>query len=324
MKIGVTGGSGYIGTWLVKELLREGHQVRIIDIAPPNPTIGSHVEFINADVTNREDITHALQDCDAVYHLAAVVSKLRGLEDREHCIRTNINGTLYVLEACRIHEVKRLIYMGTSEVLGEPLFTPTDERHRRAPKTTYGITKCTGEDLCYEYHLSYGLNVVMPRLYMVYGIEDVRLVKYHNVIMKFIWNVMNNKPPIAYKDCVRSFLYIKDCAEALSYLLEKGKAGEIYDICDRPEHAVTMEELAWMVIDLFGKDITPILMDPPPTDTKVKLPSGYKAYAELGWAPKVMLTEGLKRVVEWMKTGVELPTSNEDRQAREFTKGIAL
>lgn len=191
--------------------------------------------------------------------------------------------------------------MGTSEVLGEPLFTPTDERHHRAPKTTYGITKCAGEDLCYEYFHAYGLNTVMPRLYMIYGIDDLRSIKYHNVVVKFVWNVLNDKPPIAYRDCIRTFLYITDCSKALSLFLRKGKSGEIYDICDRPEHAVTMEELANMAIKLCGKNLKVIIKDPPATDTKVKLPSGYKAYAELGWTPKVKLDEGLKKVIHWLR-----------------------
>ncbi|HEY0087210.1 MAG TPA: NAD-dependent epimerase/dehydratase family protein [Candidatus Lokiarchaeia archaeon] len=302
MKIIITGGSGYIGTWLTKELIKMGHKIRILDINSPSPTLINKVEYIKTDITNKSEVLRGIKDGDIVYHLAAVVSKLRGLEDRETCIKTNINGTLYVLEACRKYDIKKLIYMGTSEVLGEPLFTPTDERHRRAPKTTYGITKCAGEDLCYEYFHAYGLNTVMPRLYMIYGIDDLRAIKYHNVIVKFVYNVLNDEPPMAFKDCIRTFLYITDCSEALSLFVNKGKSGEIYDICDRPEYAITMEDLANKVIDLCGKNLKPILKDAPPTDTKVKIPSGYKAYAELGWSPKVKLEVGLKNVIKWMKS----------------------
>jgi nucleoside-diphosphate-sugar epimerase len=310
MKIGVTGGSGYIGTWLTKELLEMGHEIRILDVEEPRISLRDKVEFVRADITNKKDIVDGVKGCDAIYHLAAVVSKLRGVEDRELCIKTNVNGTLYILEACRKHDVDRLVYMGTSEVLGEPLFTPTDERHHRAPKTTYGITKCAGEDLCFEYYHAYGMNAVMPRLYMIYGIDDVRSIKYHNVIIKFIWNTLNDKPPVAYKDCIRSFLFITDCAKALSLLLDGGRPGEVYDICDRPEYAVTMEKLAKMIIKICGKEIEPVLEEPPPTDTKVKLPSGYKAYAELGWSPQVRLDDGLKRTVDWMKETVKSDTWN--------------
>ncbi|MCK5547664.1 MAG: NAD-dependent epimerase/dehydratase family protein [Thermoplasmata archaeon] len=301
MNITITGGSGYIGTWLTKELLKDGHQIRILDVVPPISSISEKVEYIKADIKSKDEVTAGIKDSDVVYHLAAVVSKLRGLEDREVCIQTNVNGTLYILEACRKYDVNRLIYMGTSEVLGEPLYTPTDERHRRAPMTTYGITKCAGEDLCHEYYHAYGLNAVMPRLYMVYGIDDVRPIKYHNVIIKFIWSALHDRSPMAFKACIRNFLYITDCAKALSLFLTKGKPGEIYDICDRPEYAVTMEELANMVIELCGKSLKPELRDPPPTDTKVKIPSGYKTYAELGWSPEVRLEDGLKKVIEWMK-----------------------
>lgn len=298
--IGITGGSGYIGTWLTKKFM-EDDEVRIIDISPPKLKLTSSVSYTKADITDRENISDALRGCDTVYHLAAVVSKLRGFEDRRNCIKTNVQGTLNVLEACRRHDVERLIYMGTSEVLGEPLYIPTDERHPRRPKTTYGITKCAGEDLCYEFHCAYDLNVVMPRLYMIYGVEDARPIEYHNVIMKFIYNVLHDKPPVAFRGCLRSFLYITDCVDALDILKTKGSAGEIYDICGRKEEAVTMEQLARKIVTLCNKEMEPVIQDPPLLDTKKKLPNGYKAYVELNWLPKVTLDEGLNMVIEWAK-----------------------
>lgn len=299
--VGITGGSGYVGSWLAQKFLEKGEKVRIIDIAPLPKMLKNKVEYMNIDINDKKNIIKGIEGCNVFYHLAAVVSKLRGFEDRYYCVETNISGTLNILEACKKEKVNRVIYMGTSEILGEPLSTPTDERHPRKPKTTYGITKCAAEDLCYEYFLTYGLNVLMPRLYMVYGIDDWRPIKYHNVIVKFVWNVLNNKTPVVYKDCIRSFLYITDCVDVLYLLKNKGTAGEVYDICDRPEYAVTMEELAYKIIKLCGKKIKPIIKDPPPTDTKVKLPSGYKAYAELGWCPQVSLNDGLEKVVEWIK-----------------------
>lgn len=299
--IGITGGSGYIGTWLVRRLQGE-NEICIIDVLPPNVELTSNVSYVKADINNKRSIFRALRGCDTVYHLAAVVSKLRGVEDRRYCIQTNVVGTLNVLEACRHHDVQRLIYMGTSEVLGEPLFIPTDERHPRKPKTTYGITKCAGEDLCYEFYCTYNLSVVMPRLYMIYGVRDTRLIKYHNVIEKFIDSVVHGQRPVAFRGCIRSFLYITDCVEAMFLLKDRGSAGEIYDICGRKQEAVTMVQLARKIIALCGKELEPIIEDPPVSDTKVKLPSGYKAYVELEWYPRVSLDEGLRRMVACIRS----------------------
>lgn len=299
--IGITGGSGYIGTWLTKKLLENGERIRIIDILPPSAKLTSKVDYVKADINNEDSISRAIHGCDTVYHLAATVSKFRGVEDRRHCIQTNVIGTLNVLEACRRYDVCRLIYMGTSEILGEPCFTPTDERHSRRPKTTYGITKCAGEDLCYEFYNAYNLNVVMPRLYMVYGVKDIRPIKYTNVIIKFVLDALHDIRPVAFSGCLRTFLYITDCIDALFILRDRGFAGEIYNICGRKEEVVTMEELAQKIIWLSGKDFEPIIREPPSSDTKVKLPSGYKAYVELSWLPKISLDEGLKRVVDWVK-----------------------
>ena len=94
---------------------------------------------------------------------------------------------------------------------------------------------------------------------------------------------------------------MSDCAEALSLFVAKGKPGEIYDICSRPEYAVTMEGLAHTVIAFCNKKFKPIIKEAPVTDTKVKLPSGYKTYVELGWEPQMLLGEGIWNTIEWMK-----------------------
>jgi len=222
-----------------------------------------------------------------VYHLAAVVSKLRGFEDRKKCIETNVLGTLNVLEACRKHDVERLIYVGTSEISG---------------KTTYGTSKCAGENLCLEYHLMYGLNVVMPRLYMIYGPYDTRPLKYQNVIVKFISKVLNGESPTAYRGCWRSFLYITDCVEALYHLKDKGNPGEIYDICNYAEQGISMRNLALKIAYLCNKNILPIDKEAPRNDTMVKLQDGGKARGALNWYPEVSLDDGLLRVIDWMNS----------------------
>jgi len=297
--IGITGGSGYIGGSLAQRLMKIGKNVQVVDLVRPNYPIK---QFVIADVRKYDEIHDCLKGCNCVYHLAAIVSKLRGQEDRWKCISINVSGTLNVLEACRKHDIKRVVHVSTSEVLGDPLYLPTDEKHPRNPKTTYGITKCCAEDLCREYARTYGLQVVIPRLYMIYGEQDFRELKYHSAIAKFVWLVLNNTSPIVYEGCSRTWLHIDDCVDALLLLKEKGRCGEIYDITAPPSESISMFDLAEKIIGIYGKDLKPTLEQPPIWDTKIKMPSGEKAYSELHWKPHRMLTNELHGIIEgWKK-----------------------
>lgn len=297
--VAITGGAGYIGEWLGRRLMKEGYTVTAIDVMQPHYKVSY---FVKANVRRLGIMLSALEDQDYVYHMAAVVSKLRANEDRWNAIETNIIGTLNVLEACRRNDIGRLIHVSTSEVLGDPIYLPTDEKHPRNPKTTYGLTKCAAEDLCREYARNYGMDIVIPRLYMIYGAEDYREIAYHSAIGKFVWTALHDMYPMAYKDCVRSWLHIEDCVDALMLLRDHGSSGEIYDISAPPSEKMSMVELASLIIRLCGRDIQPVVKEAPVWDTKVKLASGEKAYQTLKWHPKKVFGTALQRMTtKWLR-----------------------
>jgi len=279
--------------------MKRDYHVTIIDVSSPDYKADA---FIKANVRRLGIMLSSLKDCDYVYHMAAVVSKLRASEDRWNAIETNVIGTLNILEACRILDIKRLIHVSTSEVLGDPIYLPTDEKHPRNPKTTYGMTKSCAEDLCKEYARTYGMNIVIPRLYMIYGAEDYREIAYHSAIGKFIWNTLNNQAPVAYADCVRAWLHIDDCVDALMLLQELGCSGEVYDITAPPYQRMSMIDLAKYIIWLCRKKLKPIVKEAPVWDTKFKLAKGKKAYQALKWHPKrAFSTELFTMIKSWKK-----------------------
>lgn len=296
-RVVVTGGAGYIGEWLAVKLKSLGQRVRIVDVVNPSYEVA---DFVKANVRRLGIMLKAFSDCECVYHLAAVVSKLRASEDRWNAIETNIIGTLNVLEACRKLDIPRLVNISTSEVVGEPIYQPTDEKHPRNPKTTYGTTKCCAEDLCREYASIYGMNVVIPRLFMVYGAEDWREIKYHSAIAKFVALALQDKQPTAYADCVRVWMHVTDCVDALALLQKRGERGEIYDITNPPDEKISMVDLAKWVIRLCEKNLEPIIKEAPVWDTKAKIANGNKAYKALKWKPKKsLLTELPAFIKNW-------------------------
>ena len=163
----VTGGTGFIGSYLVKRLASSEDEIKIIDLNEPGlllEEVKNKFDFIKADITDRKAMLEHIKG-DTVFHLGAMVGRLAGEEDRSETLRVNINGTLNVLEACRKNDVSKMIFSSTSEVLGEAVYTPMDEKHPKNPITTYGIAKEAAEDLCKQYFRWYGLDVVCPRFF---------------------------------------------------------------------------------------------------------------------------------------------------------------
>ena len=300
----ITGGTGFIGSYLVREVVNTGEKPTVIDINPPTKLLDSvknDMNFVRADILDELEIVNLLKDTEIIYHLAAMVGRLQGKENRHETIRVNVNGTLNILEACRKNDIEKMIFASTSEVLGEAIYTPMDENHPKNPITSYGIAKEAAEDLCKLYHRWYGLNVICPRFFNVYGPGETANV-YRGVIIRFIWEVLNNRPPIVDKGCQRSFQYITDLTRALLLLEKKGKAGEVYHLCGT--ESITIEDLADLIIDLCGKSkvISPKFREPGPMDVRIKIPDGQKAKNTLGYVPQISIKEGIKRTIDWARS----------------------
>ena len=119
-------------------------------------------------------------------------------------------------------------------------------------------------------------------------------------ITRFIWEVLNNRPPVVDKGCKRTFQYVADLAEALLLLAKKGRAGEVYHICgDKP---IDIGDLAEMIIEMCDSNLKPKFREPGPMDVRIKIPSGERARRELGYMPKITLRDGLKKTIDWQKT----------------------
>lgn len=219
MNIVVTGGCGFIGSHLVERLVSDGHMVRVIDdLSADNSEYYTFegVKYSNVSILDRLSIEPYFEDIDVVYHLAASARIGFSLEDPEHAVRSNIIGTLNVLQACRKYGIKRIIYSSTSSVYGNPSVFPTDEQAPTYSLNPYAASKLGGEELVRCYTKSYDLDSCILRYFNVYGERSPIGGRYSLVIGKFLNQRRNNEPLTVVGDgqSKRDFIYVKDVVSA--------------------------------------------------------------------------------------------------------------
>jgi len=242
MKIIVTGGSGFIGSNVVK-YLSQNHEVKIFDFKKPDNLDN---EFIQGDITDSKHVINSIKDCDVVIHLAATLGVVNTETNPVLTLDTNLGGTINVLEACKINKIKKIIFSSSSEVYGEPLKIPMDEDDKPVPMTTYGIAKFAAEEYIKAYSKTFGLEYTLFRLFNVYG--DQQATDW--VLPEFVSKAISNKDIIVHGDGLqtRSFCYVTDISNAFSLTLDKAN-GQLINIGNNHE-PITIKELANKIIEL--------------------------------------------------------------------------
>ncbi len=303
MKILVTGGAGFIGSWTVEAVIKAGHEAIVVDDLSTGDLgnlrgIAKNIVFVNADVRDRGAVEEVFRahGPDAVIHLAAVVSVDEVAEDPVRGFEVNVHGTLNLLEVARRHSVNVFVYASSAAVYGDPLELPITEEHPTRPKNVYGATKLAGEALVNAYRGSYGIRAVVLRYFNVYG-PRMRPGPYAGVIRKFIEAVLGNKPITIFGDGeqTRDFIYVEDVARANLAALESGAAG-IYNIGTGIPTKIV--DLAYTIMEIAGKEVPIIYADTRPGDIMHSYADISRAKDELGWYPKTGLKDGLRKTFE--------------------------
>ncbi len=291
LKVIVTGGSGFVGTWVVKELLKRGHYVKVIDVQEPKVD----VEYVKMDVRNLDGLRKEVRGYDAIIHLAAVVSLDEATKNPLETEEVNVRGTLNVLIAAKEVNAK-VVYASSAAVYGDPKKLPVDEDHPTFPKSVYGATKLGGEALVLSFIENFGLETVALRYFNLYG-PYMRGGPYAGVIYKFLSNAIEGRPLIIYGDGkqTRDFVYAEDAARATLVALERGKG--VYNVGTGKE--ITILELAELVKKVTGCDCEVKFAPPRPGDIRRSVASIEKIKG-IGWEPKVGIEEGLRRSYEWL------------------------
>jgi len=305
MKMLVTGGAGFIGSEFVRQAVKKGHQVAVVDkltyagdLARLEEVKGD-ITFYKADISNQEFIEHIFEkeNPEVVVHFAAESHVDRSLLDPYPFISSNVLGTQVLLEVSKAKGVEMFVNMSTDEVYGdlgkEGTFT---EESPLKPNSPYSVSKASADMLGRAYHRSFGLPVITIRASNNYGPWQYPEKFVPVIILKAL---RDERIPV-YGDGsnVREWLYVEDCAEGIMAAIEKGKPGEIYNIGSKEEKQNI--EVAKAILKLLGKgeELIEFVKDRPGHDFRYSLDTT-KAKKELGWEAKTSFEEGIKKTVEW-------------------------
>lgn len=300
MNIIVTGGAGFIGSNIVKLLVKNGHMVKVIDnlaTGYKQNLDGLGVELLIGDVKDPEFLTKALNGCDCVYHLAASVGNIKSIENPYFDLETNYIGTLNLLTAVVKNNVSRVVYSSSSAGYGEPRYIPVDEDHPIAPDSPYGVSKISAEKLIHSYAKLYDFRAVSLRYFNAYGVNQ-RYDAYGNVIPIFYNKILSGQSITIYGDGeqTRDFINAEDIAAANLLALEYGKNG-IFNIATGD--SATINRLVDTIKNTTGREFEVIYTEARRGEVKHSGANIEAAKKELGFSPKVDLEAGLKKYTEW-------------------------
>src|SRR5216683_105036 len=309
MNVLVTGGCGFIGSNLVKYLRRHRPTWRVINL--DKLTYAGNLKnltdleddtshrFSRGDITDRDAVQNLIRahSIDAIFHLAAESHVDRSILGPEVFIHTNVLGTQVLLEACQKTGVKRFVMVSTDEVYGS--LGPTGrftESSPLAPSSPYSASKASADLLALAYHRTFGTDVVVTRCSNNYGPYQFP----EKLIPLMIVNALHDEPLPVYGDGgnVRDWLNVADHCQALVLALEKGRAGETYNIGGGAE--LRNIEIVKMILDKLGKphSLISFVTDRLGHDRRYAIDSSL-AQRELNWKPQRNFNEGLDETIQW-------------------------
>jgi UDP-glucose 4-epimerase len=307
----VTGGAGFIGSHLADRLVLLGHHVVVIDNESTglSENVPAAARYIKGDISSRKDLEEPFAEgLDAVCHIAGQVSLIRSFTDPTVDLRTNIEGTLNVLQLCLEYRVARLLYAGSMQAYGNTTVLPTPEVTPCEPVSYYGITKYAAEryvrTTAERPDLSFTFNVSCFRMYNVYGPRQSVDNPYQGVLGIFLGNVLRGEPITIYGDGrqSRDFVYIDDVVNAwVIALCNPASYGQVFNLGSGRQLAI--KDLARIVVETVGdrRDYPIVHGATRPGEVRRVEADISRARAVLGWVPRVPFERGLAETAEWAK-----------------------
>ena len=303
MNVLVTGAAGFIGSRLAGRLVEAGHHVRALDDLSTGrienlAAIMGRIEFIKADLADRDVARSAARDMEVVFHQAGLPSVPRAQTDPSGTHRANVDATFAILSASVSAGARRLIYAASSSVYGEADRLPKREDMPARPMSLYALQKHLGELYGRLYAERYGLEVFSLRYFNVYGPHQDASGEYAAVIPKFALLMLRGKRPTIYGDgrTSRDFTYIDDAVEANVLAMEADNAdGRSINIGSGERH--TLNELCAALNSILRTNLEPHFLPAREGDIRDSLADISRARAILGYAPRVSFADGLARTV---------------------------
>ena len=297
MKFAVTGGAGFIGSYIVKFLLKKGHEVIVIDNLNTGRRenlleINDKIEFHVIDIRNKIEIKKVLKNTSGIFHHAALTNVSESFSKQEEYFDVNVNGTKNIFEISKELDI-RVVYASSSSVYGDVSTIPIKENFPLNPLHPYGKTKLECEILAKKFSIE-GLQVTVLRYFNVFGIGQTE--SYAGVITKFLNRLRQRKPPIVNGDGkqTRDFVYVNDVVKANYSAMKSDVKFGFFNIGSGK--SISIVDLAQMMIDASGLSIKPIFHEPVPGDAKLSQADISLARKELGWIPESSLETWFKEI----------------------------
>jgi dTDP-glucose 4,6-dehydratase len=305
-KVLVTGGCGFIGSNFIRFFMQKHPEAKVVNLDKltyagrrenlEDVESSPNYEFVRGDICSPKDVEKAMQGCSAVINFAAESHVDRSIADSSSFAQTNCIGVGVLCEQARKQPVERFVQISTDEVYGQILDGSFRETDVLMPRNPYSAAKAGGELLAMSYHRTYGLPVVVTRSSNNYGPYQFP----EKVVPLFITNLLRGKKVPLYGEGknVRDWLFVLDNCQAIDLVLEKGKAGEIYNIGGSQE--LRNIELTKKILDEMGKgeEMIERVKDRLGHDLRYSLDCS-KIESELGWKPGKNFDEGLRETVRW-------------------------
>jgi len=301
----VTGGAGFIGSHLVENLVKQGHNVRILDnfLTGKRENIAEflgEIDLIEGDIRDLETCRQAAEEVDFVLHQAALPSVPRSIEDPVLTNEINIGGTLNLLLAAKEKKVRKFVFASSSSVYGDDETLPKREGVEGAPLSPYAVTKLIGEKYCQVFNRVFGLSTVSLRYFNIFGPRQDPFSQYAAVIPIFITKIIQGERPVIFGDGEQSrdFTYVTNIVEANRLAIEASEiSGEVINVACGDK--TTVNQLFETIRKLLQKDLASIHEEPRPGDIRHSFADITKAQGVLKYEAKISLSEGLRETIRW-------------------------
>ncbi|MBE7411840.1 MAG: SDR family oxidoreductase [Leptospiraceae bacterium] len=310
MKAIVTGGAGFIGSHIVDVLLENNYEVIVLDNFSTGRRINldsvkDKVEIIECDISVQGNWIKKFKGIDKVFHIAALADIVPSIQSPDAYFQSNVVGTFNIMQACRLNNVRRVVYAASSSCYGIPDVYPTPENAPIQPQYPYALTKRMGEEIVIHWAKVYKLPALSLRFFNVYGPRSRTSGTYGAVFGVFLAQKLAGNPLTVVGDGsqTRDFTYVRDVAEAVFVAANSNKVGEIYNVGSGATISVNR------IVELLGGE--KVFIPKRPGEPDCTFADISKIKAELKWCPKVSIEEGvsqlLKNIEYWREAPVWTP-----------------
>lgn len=315
-KILVTGSEGFIGSHLTERLVELGANVTALVqynsfnnwgwIDTLDDKIKDNIEVITGDIREYDNMKRAIKGKDIVFHLAALIAIPYSYLSPMAYVRTNVEGTTNVLEACREYGIEKIIHTSTSETYGTALYVPIDEKHPMQGQSPYSASKIAADKMAESYYKSFNTPVAIIRPFNTYGPRQSARAVIPTIITQILSGAKEIK--LGSLTPTRDFNYVKDTVEGFIKVAESDKTtGQVVNVGSNYE--ISIGDLANMIINIIGNEVNiisdEIRIRPDKSEVNRLWADNTKMMELTNWKPEYSLEKGLKETIDWIEKSIQ-------------------